>query len=149
MSVLNLLGSPAKELLYCSPEDELLDVVCDLVNNNVNAIAVLDHEENLVGILTDYDVMRALANARGDLTGFVAREWMTERVIACNFDTKLTDALRLMGKHGIRHLVVTDCGVPIAILGIREVLAKIHEKDELEISVLRDIAVAARASLAA
>lgn len=149
MSVLNLLGSPAKELLYCSPEDELLDVVCDLVNNNVNAIAVLDHEENLVGILTDYDIMRALANARGDLTGFMAREWMTERVIACNFDTKLTDALRLMGKHGIRHLVVTDCGVPIAILGIREVLAKIHEKDELEISVLRDIAVAARASLAA
>lgn len=149
MSVLNLLGSPAKELLYCSPEDEVLDVVCDLVNNNVNAIAVLDHEKNLVGILTDYDIMRALANACGDLTGFVAREWMTERVIACNFDTKLTDALRLMGKHGIRHLVVTDCGVPVAILGIREVLAKIHEKDELEIRVLRDIAVAARASLAA
>ncbi len=149
MSVLNLLGSPAKELLYCSPEDEVLDVVCDLVSNNVNAIAVLDHEKNLVGILTDYDIMRALANACGDLTGFVAREWMTERVIACNFDTKLTDALRLMGKHGIRHLVVTDCGVPVAILGIREVLAKIHEKDELEIRVLRDIAVAARASLAA
>ena len=149
MSVLNLLGSPAKELLYCSPEDELLDVVCDLVNNNVNAIAVLDHEENLVGILTDYDIMRALANARGDLTGFVASEWMTEKVIACNFDTTLTDALRLMGKHGIRHLVVTDCNVPVAILGIREVLAKIHEQEELEINVLRDIAIAARGSLAA
>lgn len=149
MSVLNLLGSPARDLLYCSPEDELLDVVCDLVNNNANAIAVLDHEDNLVGILTDYDIMRALANARGDLTGFVAREWMTEKVIACNFDTKLTAALKMMGKYGIRHLVVTDCGVPVAILGIREVLAKIHEQDELEINVLRDVAIAVRGSLAA
>ncbi len=149
MSILNLLGSPARELLHCAPEDALLNVVCDLVNNNVNAIAVLDHDQNLVGILTDYDIMRALANARGDLGGMVARDWMTEKVITCNYDTKLSEALRLMGKHGIRHLVVTDCGVPVAILGIREVLAKIHERDELEISVLRDIAIAARASLAA
>lgn len=149
MSVLNLLGSPAKELLYCSPADEILDVVRDLVNNNVNAIAVLDHEENLVGILTDYDVMRALSYKRGELSGVEVHEWMTDKVVACNFDTKLTDALRLMGKHGIRHLVVTDCSVPVAILGIREVLAKIHEQDELEISVLRDIAIAVRGSLAA
>lgn len=149
MSILNLLGSPARDLLYCSPADELLDIVRDLVNNNVNAIAVLDNKEDLVGILTDYDIMRALAHGKGDLVGVEVHKWMTDKVITCSIDAKLSDALRLMGKHGIRHLVVTDCGVAVAILGIREVLAKIHERDELEINVLRDIAVASRAGLVA
>ncbi len=149
MSVLNLLGSPARDLLFCSPADELLDVVRDLVNNNANAIAVLDEQETLVGILTDHDVMRALAHSHGDLTGVEVHEWMTDKVITCKYDTKLTAALQMMGKYGIRHLLVTDCGVPVAILGIREVLSKIHEQDELEINVLRDIAVAVRGSLAA
>ncbi|HAW57321.1 MULTISPECIES: cyclic nucleotide-binding/CBS domain-containing protein [Hyphomonas] len=149
MSVLHLLGDPAAELLYCAPTDELLDVARDLVNHNVNAIVVLNGTEDLVGILTDFDIMRALAHSKGDLSGIEVYEWMTEKVITCAIDEKLADALRLMGRYGIRHLVVTDCGVPVATLSIRDVLAKIHEHDELEISVLRDIAVAARASVAA
>lgn len=149
MSVLKLLGRPARDLLYCSPTDELLDVVRDLVNNNVNAITVLDTKEALVGILTDHDIMRAVTFSKGDLSGVEVHEWMTDKVITCTFDTKVTDALRLMGKHSIRHLVVTDCDVPVATLSIREVLAKIHEQDELEIDVLRDIAIASRASSAA
>ena len=149
MSILSVLDGPAVELLYCSPGDELMDVVRDMVENGVNAIAVLDGEDDLIGILTEYDIMQALSFNRGDLKGVEVHEWMTANVITCDIDTSLNSALSLMGKHGIRHLVITDCEVAVAILGIRQVLADIHARDELEIRVLRDIAVAARASLAA
>ena len=147
MSVQSLLGKPDLALLACAPHDLLSDACALMVKNKVNAIAVIEDGLHLVGILTDHDVMRALDGRAGKLGVAPVFDWMTDKVITCSPDTKLTQAIRLMGKHGIRHLVVVDGTTPIAVLGIRAVLSKIHEQDEMEINVLRDMAVAHRSSL--
>jgi signal-transduction protein with cAMP-binding, CBS, and nucleotidyltransferase domain len=54
-----------------------------------------------------------------------------------------------MGKHKIRHLVVTEADRAIAIVSIRDVLSQIHHNDELEVNVLRDMALASRGIIAA
>ena len=108
MSVLNLLGRPADDLLYCAPWNDLVDVARTLVAKNVNAIAVLDEKEQLVGILTDHDIMKALAHGNGELGQEEVHNWMSNKVITCPTETTLSGTLRLMGKHSIRHLVVTE-----------------------------------------
>jgi len=65
------------------------------------------------------------------------------------YATKLTESLRIMGKHKIRHLVVKEDGRAVAIVSIRDVLSQIHHNDELEVNVLRDIALASRGIIAA
>lgn len=72
---------------------------------------------------------------------------MSPNVVTCSTDIKFVEALKIMGMHRIRHLVVVEDERPVAILPIREVLSQIHQDDKLEINVLRDMAIALRAAL--
>ena len=146
MSIERVLGESAPELMTCQPSDALLLAIDRLVDNNLNAIAVVD-DERLAGILTDHDIMRAMRKTRGKIDGERVDAWMTKDVITCVPETKLTEALRMMGQYRIRHLIVAIDDRPVALLGIRGILARIHEHDELEINVLRDMAIAARAAV--
>ena len=146
MSIGSILSDPDIRLVVGAPEDTLIDAVKHMVDNNVNAVVILNDSMKLVGILTDHDITKALYAKNGDLEGARVSDWMTENVITCLPETKLSETLKLMTFHGIRHLVVADEQKPLALLGVRKVLEKIHEHDELESNVLRDIATAARAS---
>lgn len=140
MTVEALMNGPVQ---VCRPSAPLTEAIKIMVENGLNAVAAADDHGALVGILTDHDIMRALHAGGGQLGGASISDWMTRDVVTCRRETKLADALRTMARHGIRHLVVTDRKKPLAVIGIRKILTKMHEDDELEISVLRDLANAA------
>lgn len=142
MSVKSMINPDIHELLSGKPEMLLKQAVKLMVAKNQNAMVVLNSEAGLAGILTDHDVMRALAHNDGQLGDEKIARWMSEKVITCDSDCKLTHAIFLMGRHRIRHLVAMQGDRPVAVIGIRALLAKIHENDEMEINVLRDMAVA-------
>lgn len=116
-----------------------------MAENTRNAVAIINDQNALRGILTDHDVMRALHASDGHLGSFKVCDWMTANVITCTLDTKLSAALRILGRHRIRHLVVIEGEKPIAVVGAREILGKLHDNDVLEINTLRDIAILPRA----
>lgn len=142
MSIRALLGPSRPRLLSCSPRDSILKAVDLMVGDSGNAIAVLNPSGSLVGILTDHDVMRALHAGRGDVATAAVEAWMTRAVVTVSPDASLSEALRLMAQHHIRHLVVVEGMRPAAIVGSRAILAELHKEDALEISVLRDVAIA-------
>lgn len=142
MSVNSMIHPETHEMLSCSPQMLLKEAVDQMVAKHENAMIVLNKDGSLAGILTDHDVMRTLSQNSGQLADEQAGTWMSKEVVTCGCNSKLTEAMTLMGRHKIRHLVAVENDRPIAIIGIRALLAKIHEIDELEINVLRDIAVA-------
>lgn len=145
MSIQSLLGPESGRLLACAPDDHLMTAVSRLVGDGSNAIAVTGPEGQLVGILSDQDIIRALHAGSGAIGLAKVESWMTRNVITVTADTRLAAAVKLMAFHRIRHIVVTGAqGKPIAVVGIRAILAKLHEMDEMEINVLRDMAVARR-----
>ncbi len=143
MSIENLFGGAGPQLFACHPSDRLERVVARMVENHLNALAVLEADGSLAGIVTDHDVMRAIYEGQGRLGSQLVSDWMSRQVVTCPLGTKVTDALRIMGVHKIRHLVIADGDRPVAVLGIRAILSKIHQDDELEKRVLRDLAAAA------
>lgn len=145
MSVQFLIEPTTTPLLACSPGDLLTAAVSQLVDAAANAIAVTSPSGNLVGILTDHDIVQAIETGKGTLGKAKVEDWMTRPVITVAKDTRLAAALSLMGQNRIRHVVVIDTnGMPVSIISIRDLLTKLHELDELEINVLRDVAVARR-----
>ncbi len=152
MSLKQLIEAKKLALLTCRPDDFLDEAIDTMVTAGKNAIAVVEKENQLVGILTDHDIIRAVheQQVHGN-TVYQEHVFsrMSENVITCPANTKVSASLKLMGKHNIRHLVVTDNNIPIAVVSIRDILMQIHEQDELEANVLRDIAMASRASVAA
>lgn len=135
----------ARKAPFCTSEMSVFDAAVEIAELGVNALAVVD-DGKLAGIVTDHDIIRALADAGSDLEQVSVREWMTPDVKTCTPDDKLSDALNLMARYGIRHLVVVEDGVPVAVLGARDVLTRIHENDELQLRVLQDLARVTHAS---
>jgi len=143
MSIQSLLGPENTPLLACSPDDHLMTAVSRLVSDGSNAIAVTGPEGQLVGILSDQDIIRALHAGGGSVSHANVETWMTRNVITVPSDIGLAAAVNLMARHRIRHIVVTgEKGRPVAVVGIRAILKRLHEIDEIEINVLRDIAIA-------
>lgn len=145
MSIQSLIGAAPRPLLSCLPGDLLTTAVSRLVGEASNAIAVTGPVGQLVGILTDHDIVRAINAGQGRLGKARVEDWMTRPVVTVTPDTSLSTALNMMAHHHIRHVIVTDeNGKPLAIAGVRAILAKLQEIREMEIHVLRDMAVARR-----
>ena len=152
MSLKSIVATDKKPLIHCMPSDFIDEAIAVMIDAGRNAVAVMEPGHHLRGILTDHDIIRAVHDAQSkgrDISGLQVQDWMTSKVITCSVEAKLTESLRLMGKHKIRHLVVTEAGRAIAIVSIRDVLSQIHHNDELEVNVLRDIALASRGIIAA
>ncbi len=122
------------------PDDILVDAARALNEYKSNALAVIDKNHRLVGIVTDHDIIKTVATRHEQLQHVTVKEVMSKNVVTCRSETHLTDALRLMGTHSIRHLVVVMDAQVKAVISVKDILSKIHSDDELEISVLRDVA---------
>ena len=89
-----------------SPETTLQEAAEQMRDGDFGVIPV-GEEENLIGIITDRDiVIRAVAEGYDINTP--VREVMSEQVICANEDDFLEDAAQLMGDHQIRRLPVID-----------------------------------------
>jgi CBS domain-containing protein len=103
-----------------APEDTLGEVAERMTKQNVGAVVVKDHGR-LIGILTERDMLRAMAE-RVHTSEARVRQWMTEGPITAPPDMGLEEAAQVMLDHGFRHLpVVDDTGV-LGVVSLRRVL---------------------------
>jgi len=96
----------AKELPTVEPEDSVRDAACRMTEAGVQALPVC-HGERLEGIITDWDVTRAMASAE-DASGKPLREFMSTDLVATQPDARLGDVSELMADRRIHHVLVCD-----------------------------------------
>lgn len=124
---------------FCTSNMSVFDAAVEIAEIDVNALAVVD-DGILVGIITDHDIIRCLAETGPKFSVQKVATWMSASVITCSPETKMTEALNLMAKRRIRHLVVTEGDRPLTVISSKELLTSVHENDALEIRVLQDLA---------
>jgi CBS domain-containing protein len=103
-----------------APEDTLGEVAERMTKQNVGAVVVKDHGR-LIGILTERDMLRAMA-ARVHTSEARVRQWMTTDPITAPPDMSLDEAARVMLDHGFRHLPVVDDSGVLGVVSLRRVL---------------------------
>ena len=88
---------------------------------NVGAVVVKDFG-NLIGILTERDLLKAMA-ARVHSSEARVRQWMTVDPVTAAGDTDVEEAARVMLEHGFRHLpVIDDDGQVSGVVSLRRVV---------------------------
>lgn len=100
-----------------APEDTLGEVAEKMRAQNVGAVVVKDHGR-LIGILTERDMLRAMA-ARVHTSEARVRQWMTEDPVTALPDMTADDAAEVMLAHGFRHLPVVDGPNVLGIVSLR------------------------------
>lgn len=94
------------DLPTVDPGDSIREAARCMAEANVKALPVCDGER-LVGIITDWDVTRAVADCP-DLSQQPLRAYMSTDLVAAAPDSQLTEAGELMADRRIHHLLVRD-----------------------------------------
>lgn len=74
------------------------------------------------GIVTERDVLYKVAGNDLIASKTPLREVMSSMIFSTSSDTPITDALRMMAKHHIRRLLVTEGGKPVGMVSQRSIL---------------------------
>jgi CBS domain-containing protein len=109
----------ARDLLTISPEATLGEAAASMVERGVGAVVVLEGE-TVAAILTERDVMKAVASGSGG--GAPAAEWMTPHPDTIEPSDTMDHAASLMIHGGYRHLPVVEDGRLVGIVSIRDLM---------------------------
>ena len=90
-----------------SVSQSLKDVIIEISKNRLGATAVVDEQNNLLGIITDGDLRRMLEKD-GNIEKFTAKDIMTKNPKTISVDELAVAALDIMRKNEITQLVVVD-----------------------------------------
>jgi signal-transduction protein with cAMP-binding, CBS, and nucleotidyltransferase domain len=106
-----------------TPLQTAAERMCD---RGIGAILVLSGE-SVAGILTERDVLRAVA--QGGVEGTSVAAWMTRDPELVRPDTSLSEAAALMVRGGFRHLPVVDGARAVGIVSIRDLMRVVVEDE--------------------
>ena len=109
----------SRDLLTVSPQDRLGEVAQRMVERDVGAVIVMEGDE-LVGILTERDVLRAVA--AGINEGTLVSDWMTRDPETMAPDDTTQHAAVLMIHGGFRHLPLVEGADVVGMLSIRDLM---------------------------
>ena len=102
------------------PEANLGDVADVLVRDGIGCLGVIV-DRQLVGIITERDLVRALAAGADPETELVS-DWMAEAPDVFPPDTDVAEAGRWLLEVGYRHMPVMEDGELLGIVSIRDLL---------------------------
>ncbi len=105
-----------------TPLQEAAERMCD---RGIGASLVLNGSGVLVGILTERDVLRAVA--QGGVEGTNVAAWMTRDPDTVGVDDTTRQAAELMVRGGFRHVPVVDGDKPVGIVSIRDLMRIVVE----------------------
>ena len=106
-------------LLTVEPGLGLVDAARQMNERNVGAVLVLEGE-HVAGILTERDILHAVAN--GPVEGELVSAWMTRGPETIEPDDSAAYAASMMIHGGFRHLPVCHGGRPVGIVSIRDLI---------------------------
>ncbi len=95
------------------------DVVSAITEGRKGAVAVLNADGTLAGIITDGDVRRAFAD---NISAIVARDIMSGNPITVDPDQRMSDVVDLLAANKIANLFVVDDHRPVAIVHVAELM---------------------------
>lgn len=104
----------------CEKELSLLDAARILSKNNVGALPVVDDDYRLVGVISERDVVRFIAQHADEFFGSNVESAMTSHVITCQPDDLVSDVFDVLISKKIRHIPVVENDELSVMLSIRD-----------------------------
>jgi CBS domain-containing protein len=137
MNVHTILRNKGKSVVTIHPDATVERAVAVLRLRGIGALVVSDDGENVVGILSERDIVHGLGSHGVGLLERRVEELMTKTVVTCGPHDRVADLMALMTERRIRHLPVLRNGKLAGLISIGDVVKNRLDEIELETTSLK------------
>jgi CBS domain-containing protein len=132
MAVVHILKQKGSDVVTVKPSDTVQTIVDLLARHRIGAVVVVDTQGGIAGIVSERDVVRAMAGNASAVVGKTAADIMTAKVRTCSPGDTEAELMSLMTEHRIRHLPVVSNGRISGMISIGDVVKLRMEAMERE-----------------
>ena len=136
MNIARLLASKGANVVTIGPENTIREALRRLAQHNIGALVVVEGQGGLSGIVTERDIVRALARTEAILDEPIAAI-MTRDVVIGTPQDDLVAVGHTMTESRIRHLPVVDGGRLVGIVSIGDVVKAQRDQYQGEVDTLQ------------
>lgn len=122
MAVAHILRQKGTSVVTVEPSDSVQTIVDILARHRIGAVVVVDGAGGIAGIVSERDVVRAMAGNAGAVVTKTAKDLMTAKVLTCSPHDSEAELMQLMTEHRIRHLPVVANGRVAGMISIGDVV---------------------------
>jgi CBS domain-containing protein len=138
MTVKAILSHKGTDVVTADPNATLGDAVRMLGAHRIGALVVTGADRRIVGIVSERDVVRVLAEKGPQALDAPIAEVMTRRVMTCSLRDTVSELMERMTEGKFRHLPVVEQGRLAGIVSIGDVVKSRVREMENESAALRD-----------
>jgi len=138
MTVKAILDAKGFDVATIEPTADIGSAVKRLAQHRIGALVVVGPDRRVVGIISERDIVRALAERGGAALREPIGEVMTSKVVTCTCADTMSSVMERMTAGKFRHLPVVQEGCLIGIISVGDVVKYRVQQFEFESAALRD-----------
>lgn len=138
MNVARILKEKGRAVFTIPPETLVASAVETLAKERVGALVVCDEDSHVIGIISERDIVRILANEGANSLDQPVASYMTRDVLTCVERDSVNWLMEEMTTRRFRHLPVVEGGRLIGIVSIGDVVKHRLAAAELEAASMRE-----------
>jgi len=122
MLVSHILREKGRDVLAIAPEATLFEASRVLTLNRIGALLVRDPRGALNGIISERDIVRAIAEEGASALALTVAERMTKDVATCEESDTIAEIMETMTRCRFRHMPVVEGSLITGIVSIGDVV---------------------------
>jgi CBS domain-containing protein len=138
MIVNRILSLKGREVATIEPGRTLSEAAKVLAERRIGSLLIVDGHKPVAGIISERDIVRAIANHGAAALEEPVSRFMTEKVLTCTGETSITDVMELMTQQKFRHVPVVEGDRLVGIISIGDVVKERLEEVEAEAEAIKE-----------
>jgi CBS domain-containing protein len=140
MVISQILRTKRPGVVVVSPDASIRSAIAAMVRQHVGALVVVDEDQQLMGVVSEREIIQRLDLEGPDLMATVVRSVMRTDVPVATQEDTVRSVMEVMTAARARHVPVVAYGRPIGIVSIGDIVKSRLDETIQENTVLQDIA---------
>ena len=138
MNIAQILKAKGRAVATARPDAMLSDIIDKLAQKKIGAIVIVGDSGEVVGIVSERDLIRQLAERGAAALKEPVSKTMTSAVVSCQETSTLDEMMEMMTQGRFRHVPVIEDGSLVGIVSIGDIVKHHVAEVEMEVTAMRE-----------
>lgn len=137
MNVAAVLKAKGRAVAVAGADTTLQEIASQLAAKRIGALVIIDDNNAVIGIISERDIVRAIAASGEGVLRAPVSTVMTKSVVTCEESVTLDELMSMMTKGRFRHAPVVMNGELVGVVSIGDVVKHHLAEVEMQVSAMQ------------